>query len=215
MRQCDADFMAEVMRRSEAYRKHRRRIITNGAATFCLAAVIGIGAFSFYSRGAAQTDRIQSPVSDEMCCENDIEAAEGSKDALETAGPEDFDLFNNAEAEMAEENQSLKSVRLEMTDQLPGIGGEIIEIRLINEGDSVSEYSMRDFRISFVNDEIAGMASFPGNSSEADESVMVLQPGEEAVCQLKLSDFSLNPLAAGSYTVYLGESIVEFTLDQE
>lgn len=86
MRQTNEEFMAEVMRRSAAYRVRRRKQITGTAAALCMAAVLGFGAFALRPRNA---DRMNI-----------------SEDAVSSAAAAPADNSSAADAAMAEEVNS-------------------------------------------------------------------------------------------------------------
>ena len=76
--------MAEVMRRSSAYRVRRKKQITGAVTALCLLAVVGFGAFALRTPGISRMDQANKTAADNASCgaessqECAAEAAENS-----------------------------------------------------------------------------------------------------------------------------------------
>ncbi|MBR6106778.1 MAG: hypothetical protein IKQ39_02095 [Oscillospiraceae bacterium] len=108
MRQTNEEFMAEVMRRSAAYRVRRRKQITGTAAALCMAAVVGFGAFALRTRSADRMNTADNAVSSQAAAPADNSSAADAAMAEEVNSEAEYCREEAAEsasyADAAEDN---------------------------------------------------------------------------------------------------------------
>lgn len=239
MRQTNEAFEAEVLRRSEVYRKKQRTRIkqaTAGMLTLCLC----FGAFGIWKmqlpKSAVERENATQGTYGRDSRSDGTDCVQGAEDAIYGDPPKiDIDIakeeFDGADSKAATApantltggadglNDELLPLTMELAEAVTADTAEIV-LLVTNPNTQAITVGSDAFWIEFTDPNGEGMAIMPAPADEtsAAASAYTIAAGESIRITLRLSQYQMqSPLPAGSYRISCMDqpsTAAEFTVEE-